>query len=139
MCQKKFLYSTVLLPYLTVLLLYFDRTCALFTAYFRRTLIVLLPHLETYCNRTPAVFPCTVCNHKRLVGVFASFYGDREQCWRVGCKAWKELQCVNCYRLNSDNFYDRASSEIICYSSGQNKVPIFNSYYGRRTCQPLPY
>ena len=53
--QKKFPYSTVLLPYLTVLLMYFNRTYALLPAYFCRTLIVLLPHPLTYCNRTTAI------------------------------------------------------------------------------------
>ena len=53
--QKKCPHSTVSLPYLTVLLPYFNRTYALLPAYFRCTLIVLLPHLLMYCNRTTAV------------------------------------------------------------------------------------
>ena len=53
--QKKFPYSTVLLPYFIVLLPYFNLTYALLPAYFHRTLIVLLPHPLTYCNRTTAV------------------------------------------------------------------------------------
>ena len=53
--KKKFPYSTVLLPYLTVLLPFFNRTYALLPAYFRRTLIVLLPHPLTYFNRTTSV------------------------------------------------------------------------------------
>ena len=53
--KKKFPYSTVRLPYLTVLLPFFNRTYALLPAYFRRTLIVLLPHPLTYFNRTTSV------------------------------------------------------------------------------------
>ena len=53
--KKKFPYSTVLLPYLTVLLPFFNRTYALLPTYFRRTLIVLLPHPLTYFNRTTSV------------------------------------------------------------------------------------
>ena len=53
--KKKFPYGTLLLPYLTVLESYFDRTRALLFTYFRRTLTVLLPHPLTHCNRTTAV------------------------------------------------------------------------------------
>ena len=34
---------------------------------------------------------------------------------------------------------EAAAMILHAYSSGQNKVPVFNSYYGCRTCQPLPY
>ena len=53
--KKKFPYSTVLLPYLTVLLPFFNHTYALLPAYFRHTLIILLPHPLTYFNRTTSV------------------------------------------------------------------------------------
>ena len=52
----KFSYSTILLPYLTVVLPYFNNACTLLTAYFRRILIVLLLYPLRYSNRTAAVF-----------------------------------------------------------------------------------
>ena len=56
-----------------------DCTITIFSPYFLRTLIVLLLHLLTYCNRH--TFPVPYITIK--VGVFSYFYGDREQCWRV--------------------------------------------------------
>ena len=72
---KKVLYSTVLLPYLTVLYHiitvhtydFFVRTSAYPNCTFTAPANIL--------TAQPPYFPRTVHNHKRLVGVFAYFYG----------------------------------------------------------------
>ena len=101
--KKKFLYSTVLLLYLAVLLPYFSRTYALLSTYFRRSLIVLLPHPLTYCNCTTAVLsPYRTQPYKirRRVRIFLQ--GQRTML-KSKMQAWKELEYVNCYWLNINN------------------------------------
>ena len=83
--MELFLVATVRAPYLPP---YLNRT---FTA----PANVLQPH-----NRCTFPVLYATKNIGRRVNIFLL---GRRTMWREGYKAWKELQYVNCYRMNSDN------------------------------------